>query len=143
MSLCRNGTGSHEVVAVRLASGPTGRPGHATGRRRREPWSKRPGHREFARGAHLTEQRAARWTLTTGDRTRSDHFPLTHNFLAQMLGVRRSTVSAIAGRLQSAGLITCTRGNLTILDRQRLTSVACERYMIIKNEFDTFAAGQT
>jgi CRP-like cAMP-binding protein len=93
--------------------------------------------------AHLTEQRAARWILATGDRTRSDHFPLTQEFLAQMLGVRRSTVSPIAAKLQADGLLTYTRGNITILDRKRLTSVACECYEIIKNEFDTFAADGT
>lgn len=89
--------------------------------------------------AHLAEQRAARWILTTGDRTRSDHFPLTQEFLAQMLGVRRTTVSEVASKLQADGLITYTRGNLSIVDRARLTDIACECYTIIKTEFDTFA----
>ncbi|HEY7595551.1 MAG TPA: Crp/Fnr family transcriptional regulator [Actinophytocola sp.] len=93
--------------------------------------------------AHLTEQRAARWILTTGDRTRSERFPLTQEFLAQMLGVRRATVSEIAGKLQTDGLITYTRGNLTIVDRPSLTDVACECYKIIKAEFDDFRGAGT
>ncbi|MBP2337588.1 CRP-like cAMP-binding protein [Saccharothrix coeruleofusca] len=89
--------------------------------------------------AHLAEQRAARWVLTTGDRTRGDRFPLTQEFLAQMLGVRRSTVSEIAGKLQADDVITYSRGNLAILDRPRLTGIACECYRIIKDEFDALA----
>jgi len=89
--------------------------------------------------AHVAEQRAARWILTTGDRTRSDRFPITQEFLAQMLGVRRTTVSEVASKLQADGLITYTRGELTILDRRRLTDAACECYTIIRNEFDQLA----
>lgn len=64
-------------------------------------------------------QRAARWLLTTRDRVGRDEFPLTQQFLAQMLGVRRPTVSEIASRLQEAGLIRYTRGIVTIADRAR------------------------
>jgi CRP-like cAMP-binding protein len=86
---------------------------------------------------HVVEQRAARWLLTTGDRMRGHRFPLTQDFLAQMLGVRRSTVSAVAGKLQTDGLITYRRGELEILDRDRLEDTACECYRIIKDEFDS------
>jgi CRP-like cAMP-binding protein len=85
---------------------------------------------------HTAEQRAARWLLTTGDRVRSDRFPLTQEFLAQMLGVRRPTVSEIAGKLQADGLISYSRGTITITDRTRLTDTACDCYRIIKAEFD-------
>src|SRR2546430_2418664 len=59
---------------------------------------------------HAAEQRAARWLLATRDRVGRDEFPLTQQFLAQMLGVRRPTVSEIAGRLQEAGLVRYARG---------------------------------
>jgi CRP-like cAMP-binding protein len=85
---------------------------------------------------HSTEQRAARWLLTTADRVRADEFHLTQEFLAQMLGVRRPTVSEIASKMQADGLITYTRGDLTILDRRRLTKIACSCYEILKAEFD-------
>lgn len=85
---------------------------------------------------HATEQRAARWLLTTHDRVSSDEFPLTQQFLAQMLGVRRPTVSEIAGRLQVAGLIRYSRGTITITNRAGLEAVTCDCYRIVKTEFD-------
>ena len=85
---------------------------------------------------HLVEQRCARWLLQTHDRVGSDQFFLTQEFLAQMLGVRRSGVSAAAGLLQKAGLIRYARGRITILDRPGLESAACECYGVIKREFD-------
>ena len=85
---------------------------------------------------HSAEQRAARWMLTTGDRVRRDAFPLTQDFLAQMLGVRRQTVSESARRLQDDGLIHYRRGVVTIVDRPALEAVACECYGILRREFD-------
>jgi CRP-like cAMP-binding protein len=85
---------------------------------------------------HATEQRAARWLLTTQDRVGTDEFPLTQEFLAQMLGVRRPTVSEIAGRLQVAGLIRYSRGIITITDRASLERTTCDCYRIVKAEFD-------
>jgi CRP-like cAMP-binding protein len=89
---------------------------------------------------HSAEQRAARWLLTTGDRVRDDRFTLTQDFLAQMLGVRRSTVSEVASKLQADGLIEYSRGNVHLADRPRLEEVACPCYAVVKAEFDALAA---
>lgn len=86
--------------------------------------------------AHTAEQRAARWLLTSGDRVRSNQFLLTQEFLAQMLGVRRPTVSDLASKLQADGLISYSRGAVSITDRPRLIDVACDCYRIIKEEFE-------
>jgi CRP-like cAMP-binding protein len=85
---------------------------------------------------HTTEERAARWLLMTADRVDSLQFPLTQEFLAQMLGVRRATVSLTAGQLHSAGLISYSRGVITIDDRAGLEAAACECYGILREEFD-------
>lgn len=88
-------------------------------------------------GTHNAEQRAARWLLTTHDRVARDTFPLTQEFLSQMLAVRRPTVSEVAGRLQDQGLIRYSRGQMTITDRARLLEATCNCYAIVKREFDT------
>jgi CRP-like cAMP-binding protein len=85
--------------------------------------------------AHSIEERACRWLLMTHDRVDEDTFELTQEFLAQMLGVRRASVSVTQGVLQSAGLIRYTRGRITVLDRVRLEESACECYSIIRDEF--------
>jgi CRP-like cAMP-binding protein len=84
---------------------------------------------------HPTEVRCARWLLMTHDRVPGDRFPLTHEFLSQMLGVRRATVTVAAGMLQKAGMITYARGVITVLNRPGLEAVACECYRIIKEEY--------
>jgi CRP-like cAMP-binding protein len=84
---------------------------------------------------HSMEQRCARWLLMTHDRVGRDEFPLTQEFLGQMLGVRRATVSEIASKLQHDGLIEYTRGSITIRDSNRLEHVACECYRIIRDEY--------
>ncbi|WP_448624936.1 Crp/Fnr family transcriptional regulator [Geodermatophilus sp. URMC 64] len=84
---------------------------------------------------HTTEERCARWLLQTRDRVGADEFTLTQEFLAQMLGVRRGTVSLTAGVLQQAGLIRYTRGRITILAPERLHQVSCDCYDIIQEEF--------
>jgi CRP-like cAMP-binding protein len=85
---------------------------------------------------HLTEERFARWLLMTHDRVGRDEFQLTQDFLSQMLGVRRATVSQIAGQAQKDGVIEYSRGRMRILDRRALEAGACECYAIIRTEFE-------
>ena len=77
---------------------------------------------------HEVEERLARWLLMVSDRIGSSELRLTQEFLAQMLGVRRSTVTLVAGSLQQSGLIKYSRGDVKIVDRGGLESVACECY---------------
>jgi CRP-like cAMP-binding protein len=81
---------------------------------------------------HSMEQRCARWLLMTHDRVGTDHFPLTQEFMAFMLGVRRATVTVAAGMLHQAGLIHYRRGSIRIVDRERLEAAACECYRAIR-----------
>lgn len=85
---------------------------------------------------HGIEERLARWLLTCHDRVQSERLPLTHDFLAQMLGSNRSTVTLAAGMLHQAGLIDYTRGHVTIKDRSGLVEAACECYRVVRNEFE-------
>jgi CRP-like cAMP-binding protein len=85
---------------------------------------------------HSNEERLSRWLLMSHDRVGTDTFPITHEFLGQMLGSRRATVTLSAGLLQSAGLIRYHRGRVTISDREGLESVSCECYGIIKAALD-------
>jgi len=91
---------------------------------------------------HPLEQRAARWLLMTHDRVDSDSFPITHDFLATMLGVRRPSVTVAAGMLQQAGFIKYVRGRMTILDREGLEASACECYDIVRRQFDSMPGGE-
>jgi CRP-like cAMP-binding protein len=85
---------------------------------------------------HSVEKRMCRWLLMSHDRVGADEFPLTQEFLAQMLGVRRPTVTAVAGILQKAGLITYHRGRMTVLDRKGLEAASCECYEVVAKELD-------
>jgi CRP-like cAMP-binding protein len=85
---------------------------------------------------HTTDERACRWLLMTHDRVGRDEFDLTQEFFAQMLGVRRATVSLTAGILQRAGLIRYRRGIVTIVDRDALLDAACDCYGILRAEFE-------
>jgi CRP-like cAMP-binding protein len=85
---------------------------------------------------HSVEKRMCRWLLMSHDRVGADEFLLTQEFLAQMLGVRRPTVSAVAGILQKAGLITYHRGKMTVLDRKGLEAASCECYQVVREELD-------
>ena len=85
---------------------------------------------------HSLEQRCSRWLLMTHDRMGSNSFLLTQEFLAMMLGVQRTGVTAAASALQRAGLISYKRGNVAILDRRGLERRSCECYGISKAEFD-------
>ncbi len=82
--------------------------------------------------AHTMEERCARWLLMTQDHALADHFKLTHEFLAYMLGTRRATVTLAAGMLQKAGLIQYRHGQVTVLDRPALETAACECYQTIR-----------
>jgi CRP-like cAMP-binding protein len=85
---------------------------------------------------HSAEQRCARWLLMTHDRVDRDDFELTHEFIAQMLGVRRATVTEIAGALQDGGAIRYARGVMTIVDRGILRARCCECYDFIQAEYE-------
>jgi CRP-like cAMP-binding protein len=80
---------------------------------------------------HPVEERLARWLLMSQDRINSDLVPLTHEFLAFMLGTRRSSVTVAAGTLQKAGLITYTWGQVNILNREELKNASCECYGVL------------
>ncbi len=90
---------------------------------------------------HSVEARCCRWILSTRDRTDQSTVPLTHELLAEMLGVQRSTVSSIIRTLQVAGLISQGRGFITITDRAGLEETACECYDIIRRNFDRLLPG--
>ena len=85
---------------------------------------------------HSSEERLSRWLLMSHDRVGADQFMITQEFLGQMLGARRSTVSVSAGILQRAGLIRYVRGHVTIVDRAGLEAVSCECYSVIKTELE-------
>ena len=91
---------------------------------------------------HSIQQRCCRWMLMTHDRMQSEQFLLTQEFLAMMLGVQRTGVTAAAGGLQRAGLIRYKRGNVTILDRRGLERRSCECYRVSKKEFDRLLGGR-
>jgi CRP-like cAMP-binding protein len=82
---------------------------------------------------HSLEQRCCRWLLMTRDRMQSDEFLLTQEFLAMMLGVRRSGVTVAAGGLRRSGLIEYKRGSVTIIDRRGLEQRSCECYGKIRS----------
>jgi CRP-like cAMP-binding protein len=94
-------------------------------------------------GVHSVEERCSRWLLLTHDRVGIDEFPLTQEFLSEMLGVRRASVTIAAGSLQKAGFIQYRRGQVTILDREGLEGASCECYGIIRQEFDRLVGPPT
>jgi CRP-like cAMP-binding protein len=82
-------------------------------------------------GLHNVEQRCCRWILMTRDRIDTDEVKLTHEFLAIMLGVRRSTVSEVLAPLQENGIVKSNHGTITILDRKALEARVCECYGVM------------
>jgi CRP-like cAMP-binding protein len=89
---------------------------------------------------HEVEERLARWILMSQDRMLSDRLPLTQEFLGQMLGTRRSSVTVAAGALQKQGLIAYTRGSVTIMDRKKLENTACDCYAIVQRQLKSWEA---
>jgi CRP-like cAMP-binding protein len=90
---------------------------------------------------HNLGERLARWLLLCHDRVGGDEIRLTQEFLAQMLGTRRSRVSEAAVILQNTGLIRYSRGVIKILDRKGLEEYVCECYQVVKAEFDRLLNG--
>jgi len=87
---------------------------------------------------HQIEARLARWLLTLQDRVESDELRITQEYISQMLGVQRPTVTNSAIRLQEQGLIRYARGRITILDRQGLENTTCECYQAIKEAYNKY-----
>jgi len=90
---------------------------------------------------HSVEARCCRWILTTRDRVDHDALPLTHETLAELLGVQRSTVSSVTRVLQMAGLINQGRGLITITDRAGLEEMSCECYRKIRKSYERLLPG--
>src|SRR5919112_1949466 len=87
-------------------------------------------------GRHHVDQRLARWLLMAHDRADGDAFPMTHEFLSMMLGVRRAGVTVAAIQLQKAGFIRYERGCIEVTDRPGLESAACECYGVVRRASD-------
>ncbi len=85
---------------------------------------------------HSVEQQLCRWLLLSYDRLHSNKLVMTHNLIANMLGVRREGITTAAGQLQARGVISYVRGTITLLDRPGLEATVCECYRVVKNEYD-------
>ena len=85
---------------------------------------------------HHPAQRLARWLLSCADRVGEDRFPMTQEFMAQMLGVRRATVGEAAQELQGRSLIRYSRGVIEVLDREAMQEAACPCYGIVRAEYE-------
>jgi len=92
--------------------------------------------------AHRSLARLARWLLQGADRTGSHELPLTQEFLGEMLGLRRTSVTLLAQKLQRRGIIKYSRGKITILDRAALEAAACECYQIIRELYGVEASAE-
>ena len=89
---------------------------------------------------HTVDQQLARWLLLSLDRLPDNKLIMTQELIADMLGVRREGVTAAAGKLQKLGVITYSRGTITVLDRPHLESLSCECYGVVKRETDRLLA---
>jgi CRP-like cAMP-binding protein len=84
--------------------------------------------------SHVIEARFCRWLLQCRDRVESDNVPLTQEFLSEMLGVRRTSVTEVAIKMQNAGVISYTRGIIKIVNLQKLKDISCECYETLRDE---------
>jgi CRP-like cAMP-binding protein len=84
---------------------------------------------------HEVEARLCRWLLRARDLSGNDHLPFTQEFLAEMLGVQRTSVTTVARTLQEAGIIKYVRGKIQILDVEGLGDSACECYETVKEQY--------
>ncbi|WP_262273418.1 Crp/Fnr family transcriptional regulator [Microvirga yunnanensis] len=98
-------------------------------------------HTVACNAVHPVEARCCRWILSTHDRLKEDALPLTHEFLAEMLGVQRSTVSSILRTLQTSGLIVQRRGEIVVTNRGGLEQATCECYGKIRSRFEKLLPG--
>jgi CRP-like cAMP-binding protein len=89
---------------------------------------------------HTVEQRVCRWLLMMHDRAEGDYLTYTHQFLAEIMGYNRKSVTLAAQSMQAAGLISYHRGIMQILDRPGMEQTACECYAVVKRRFDSFLA---
>lgn len=92
---------------------------------------------------HKIEQQLCLWILSCLDRLPSSDLTITQELIANMLGVRREGITEAAGHLQKAGIISYSRGRITVLDRQKLEARACECYSLVKKEMDCFPGDKT
>jgi CRP-like cAMP-binding protein len=83
---------------------------------------------------HSVEQQLCRWLLLTLDRLTSNELIMTQDLVASALGVRRESITEVAGKLQRAGIISYRRGHIAVLERSGLETRACECYAVVKNE---------
>ena len=86
---------------------------------------------------HSAEERLARWLLSSHDRAGDDEIRLTQQSMAEMLGVQRTTVTAVTGALQARGLIRAHRGRVEVVDRRGLERAACECYRAVEDHFQS------
>ena len=89
---------------------------------------------------HSVDQQFCRWLLLSLDRLQSSRLNMTQELIANMLGVRREGVTAAAGKLQRLGVISYSRGQITVLDRRELERLSCECYAVVKKETDRLLA---
>lgn len=92
---------------------------------------------------HDVDARLARWLLMSLDRSASEHLQLTHQYLANVLGVRRSAVTIAAGKLQQRGLIRYSRGDITVLSRRGLESASCSCYAEVCAQYEAYFPSRT
>ncbi len=122
---------------VRLEAGRLGA-FHRLMHRYAQSWQDQISQTSVCHRFHRIEARLARWLMMSSDRLGTDQFLMTQEFMSNMLGVRREGVNKAAGALQTARLISYSRGMIEIINRQRLKKNACECYGIIKAGSDQF-----